>query len=99
MPVPLNQPPMFLPGEVVATAAVDELGLPLEVFADLVARHVHGDWGNVDAEDAAANEAALQAGDRVLSAYDVAAPGGSVRLLVQTESDRKLTTIMLLDDL
>jgi hypothetical protein len=34
-----------------------------------VLRHMQGDWGEVDAEDAQANEAALTNGLRLLSAY------------------------------
>lgn len=51
------------PGALEAIAASDESA------ADFLARHAAGDWGDVDAEDAAANEAALLDGSRLLSVY------------------------------
>jgi hypothetical protein len=53
-------------------------------------RHLEGDWGSVPAEDAIANEQALQDGDRLFSAYDC---NGS-QIWIITEADRSATTIM-----
>ena len=64
--------------------------------ADLVQRHVSGDWGEVDAEDAAANEYALKHGLRLLSAYRL--PDGAGRLWLITEADRSTTTLLLPDE-
>ena len=36
-----------------------------------ITRHVAGDWGDLDAEDAASNRAAVTNGARILSAYAV----------------------------
>ena len=36
-----------------------------------ITRHVEGDWGDLDAEDAALNRAAVTDGSRILSAYAV----------------------------
>ena len=36
---------------------------------EFLARHVTGDWGDLDAEDRQANDAALINGSRILSAY------------------------------
>lgn len=80
-------------GQVVATpAALDVLHEHKVTPAALLVRHAGGDWGDVSPEDAAANDAALQHGDRVLSAY-VLAP--EVRVWIITESDRSATTILL----
>lgn len=59
---------------------------------ELVQRHVMGDWGEIDAEDAQANEDALRDGCRVLSAYKLQ---DGTRLWIITEGDRSVTTILL----
>lgn len=61
----------------------------------LLARHLHGDWGNIPVEDQAANELALLTGKRLLSSYDLEG-GGKVWII--TEADRSVTTILLPDD-
>ena len=50
------------------------------------------DWGDVDRADAAANDEALQLGERMLSAYRL--PGGATICII-TEADRSATTILL----
>ncbi|HYM68871.1 MAG TPA: hypothetical protein VEZ44_04685 [bacterium] len=60
-----------------------------------LARHVAGDWGDLDAEDRAANEHALCTGERLLSAYQLA---DGQRLWLITEADRSATTILLPDE-
>jgi hypothetical protein len=64
--------------------------------AELLTRHRSGDWGDVDAEDAAANtRAAVEGGERVLSAYTLK---DGTRLWVITEAARSATTILLPDE-
>ena len=63
--------------------------------ADIVAalrRHAAGDWGEVDADDRAANDDALKFGGRLLSAYRSEA---GVTFWVITEADRSVTTVLL----
>lgn len=70
----------------------------IEVF-DLLRRHASGDWGNLGAEDAAANNSALIDGSRILSAYTF--PAGKVWLLTEAEGDdghRASTCLMLPTD-
>lgn len=62
------------------------------LVASLLARHVSGDWGQLDAEDQAANEQALAYGTRILSAYDLAT---GERVWIITEADRSATTLLL----
>ena len=62
--------------------------------ASLFLRHQHGDWGNVSAEDAKANDDALVHGDRIVSAYVV----GDLKYYVITEWDRSLTTLMCAEE-
>jgi hypothetical protein len=54
--------PKFQPGEVVATpgclTALAEAG---QVPHEFVSRHLAGDWGEVDEEDAILNDAAVRA--------------------------------------
>lgn len=65
--------PLFDLGQCVATPAVLAHLAQHAVFpAALLSRHQHGDWGNVDPEDAKANNAALRSGARIISSYLVA---------------------------
>jgi hypothetical protein len=60
----------FQPGTVVATPgaieALAESGQDAGFFLD---KHLSGDWGEVDADDQKANDAALLDGSRLLSSY------------------------------
>lgn len=55
-------------------------------------RHVLGDWGELDAEDRQANEAALVHGTRIVSSYRLQ---GEHRIWIITEADRSATTFLL----
>ena len=64
---------------------------------DLLDRHFCGDWGEVDPDDAGANDQALESGGRILSAYVL---GSGVRVWILTEGSgangkRSATTILL----
>ena len=57
-------------GRVVATAAV-AASVPEQVIIGLLDRHAASDWGDLDAEDKAANDADhSQAEGRLFSSYD-----------------------------
>lgn len=86
---------LVTPGAVAALRQAGGDGY-LSLAADLVARHLTGDWGEVDAEDAAANVYALAHGLRLLSAYTL--PEGAGRLWVITEADRSATTLLQPDE-
>ncbi len=62
--------PKFEPGQIVATPgaleALAESGQDAEFF---LSKHLSGDWGEVNTEDRAANDAALLDGGRLLSSY------------------------------
>lgn len=60
------------------------------VAAQYLARHHAGDWGDLDAEDSAFNDKALEYGERLTSVYG----HGEDRLYVITEADRSVTTIL-----
>ena len=60
----------FRLGQIVATpAALAMLQQHQRNPASLIARHLHGDWGDTDPEDAALNEMAVEDGSRILSVY------------------------------
>ena len=85
--------PLFPLGHVVATpaalAAIEKSG---QQSGEFLARHVIGDWGDLDAHDRAENEFSLQHGLRLLSAYHTSA---GEKLWVITEADRSSTCILL----
>ena len=87
-------------GQIVATpAALKVLEANHVTGTHLLARHMAGDWGDLDAEDAKSNDEAIaHTGDdaqRVLSAYKM--PDGS-KVWIITEWDRSVTTILLPSD-
>ena len=79
-------------GQVVATPGALNLlqRANLNPF-QMLSRHRSGDWGEVQTEDALANEAAAIHGNRVISSYAVAGE----RLWIITEADRSFTTLLL----
>jgi hypothetical protein len=60
-----------------------------------MARHVSGDWGELDDEDKQSNEEALKDGSRLLSAY---LDRNNVKFWIITEADRSATTVLLPED-
>jgi hypothetical protein len=98
--LPQHQRSLFPLGKTVATPAALSLLAWFEVsYARLLDRHVSGDWGVVDGDDAHENELALQEGFRLLSSYivcDCATKNcDEHRVWVITEADRSATTILL----
>lgn len=75
-----------------AQAALDEVGISGFL---LLARHIHGDWGDLSVEDLAENEVALLTGRRLLSSYELS---GGNKAWILTEADRSVTTILLPED-
>lgn len=60
----------------------------------LLRRHVSGDWGDLDAEDVASNNDAVESGYRILSSYRI----GDGKIWIITEADRSATTLLLPED-
>ncbi len=80
-------------GQMVATpGALEALKTAGEDAMRYFVRHQRGDWGEMDAEDALANEVAVRQGLRILSVYRL---GTGVKVWVITEADRSATTILL----
>ena len=80
-------------GQVVATPGclemLSECGQTPDEF---LARHVKGDWGELDKEDRQANDDALIDGSRVLSAYRAK---NCQKIWIITEHDRSSTCCLL----
>jgi hypothetical protein len=86
---------LFKLGRVVATpAAIELLESAGVAIWSLVARHVSGDFGHVDADDRRANEDAIRHGGRVLSSYVLP---NNEKVWVLTEADRSSTCVLTPD--
>jgi hypothetical protein len=57
-----------------------------------LARHVQGDWGEVDTHDRQENEFSLKEGFRLFSVYR---SKQDVKFWIITEADRSLTTVLM----
>jgi hypothetical protein len=92
--------PKFEPGQVVATpGALKALKESGQSPAGLLARHVQGDWGDLDAEDRASNDQAVIDGSRLLSSYTTAR-GERVWVITEAVGDdgRRDSTCLLLPE-
>lgn len=78
-------------GQVVATPGAVAALDPTDIL-EALARHMHGDWGNLDPHDQQANQDAVRSGARILSAYR---SGANVTFWIITEADRSVTTVLL----
>lgn len=88
--------PLFPLGDIVVTPRVLALLRKYDLHPiKLLARHVHGDWGDASPADIASNRQALNDEGRLLSAYTLAS---GERLWVITECDRSVTTLLLPDE-
>lgn len=88
--------PLFQLGACVATpGALDAINGDRDLAHMLLCRHMFGDWGDVCADDAAANESALRHGSRLMSVYKLF--GGETLWLI-TEADRSVTTLLTPDE-
>ena len=89
----LAKPGKFPLGQVLLTpGATAALFAAQQIPPEFLLRHVHGDWGELCAEDRRANEHALRVGSRLLSCYRTLAES---KLWVITDPDRSATTLLL----
>lgn len=95
---------LFRTGQMSVTRGVLELCRQDARFAAFVSqsfrRHLSGDWGDLDDEDKRANDRALQAGERLFSAFndDRFPKHGVANIWIITEADRSATTILFPDE-
>lgn len=84
---------LFSAGQVVATpGALEAAGASGESLLDYVARHLSGDWGDLNEEDRYSNAYALEHDLRLLSAYKLK---NGTRIYIITEANREVTTVLL----
>ena len=94
--------PSFELGQIVATPGALAATTDMQRL-EYLKRHSIGDWGKVCGNDWAANDQAIEDGDRILSAYpiDPSKPYegfGDNTLWIITEGDRSVTTFLLPDE-
>jgi hypothetical protein len=85
---------VFRLGRIIATPNARESLTQDDILLG-IQRHQAGDWGNLTADNRAANDRALAQGGRIVSAYQ--AMNGTKFWLI-TEADRSTTTILLPED-
>jgi hypothetical protein len=83
--------PKFRMGRLVVTAGAI-IALTPDDISRAIARHVSGDWGNLDEHDRKRNDESLEFGGRFFSQYF--AQDGT-KFWIVTECDRSVTTILL----
>lgn len=84
---------LFSPGQIVSTpGALEAMSMIQCLPMDLLFRHLTGDWGSIPAEDAKANQTALENGWRIMSSYVL---GNDIKIWLITEADRSVTTFLL----
>jgi len=81
-------------GKTVITPNAQDTLHPADLMISLH-RHVSGDWGDCDPEDAGQNNIAVDSGLRIFSVYH---DREQVRFWIITEADRSATTILLPED-
>ena len=87
------KPGRFALGRTVWTAGAQEaLVAAAHSPLEFLLRHKQGDWGELPAEDVAANERAVAEGSRIFSSYRTRL---DATLWVITEWDRSATTLLL----
>jgi hypothetical protein len=88
-----NDKAKFNLGQLVATpGALQALTKTEESPLAFIARHISGDWGDIDAQDAEENAFALNKSLRLFSVYHLK---DGTKIWIITEADRSATTILL----
>lgn len=90
----------FRLGRLVATpGALEALARAGQEPLLFLEKHARGDWGDVDAEDAQANEQSVQDGSRILSSYHTI-KGEKLWIITEAEGDdgRRASTCILLPE-
>lgn len=78
---------LFKPGRILASpGCIHELERAGQNIWEFMARHIAGDWGVVDADDAEANNESLKDGSRLLSAY-LLKTGEKIWIITEAEDE------------
>ena len=91
IPAALSFDWLFPFGSIVETAGV-WAKIPREERLTAVARHAHGDWGELDGVFWGENDSAVRCGERLYSEYE--SKSGETFVII-TAADRSVTTILL----
>lgn len=95
-PKEVEQFSLFQPGQLVATPeALQAFQDANQTPAEFLARHLKGDWEDLEDADKQENELSLKKGFRLLSTYRLTT---GTKIWVITEADRSATTILLPDE-
>ena len=79
--------PLFKPGQILATpGCLEALEKSGQNLMEFLQRHLAGDWGEICAADADANNLALKDGSRLLSAY-VLNDAATTKIWIITEAE------------
>jgi hypothetical protein len=93
--------PLFSLGRIVATAgALHALHDAAQTSGEFLARHVTGDWGDLDDDDRSLNNAAVINGSRILSAYKTR-KGKRIWVITEAANEvglRYCTTLILVSE-
>lgn len=99
--IAINHTPLFKPGRIVATpGCLEELDRAGQNLWEFLARHLDGDWGELDAVDKLSNDEAVKDGSRLLSAY-ILKTDVKIWLITEAENNdgnREATTGLLPDE-
>ncbi len=90
----MQQQRKFSLGQIVITTNAQQT-LSNEDVQTALARHLRGDWGDCDPEDAEENELSLREGFRLFSVYHTE---DKTKFWIITEQDRSSTTVLLPED-
>lgn len=91
----LDAVPLFATGPVYLTQGTHLLYLDNRLdVADLLQRHVSGDWQEMGPEDQHSNLEAVEKGLRVFSSFPLKSCAESDKVWVITEADRSSTTML-----
>ena len=92
----IHKNPLFDLGRTMATPAAIEALQESNVSPNsLLCRHQCGDWGDLCDEDLAENNLALRHRYRLFSSYQITE---TIKILIITEADRSVTTLLLPED-
>jgi hypothetical protein len=99
-PIPSTNQPKFDAGTVYLTGgaqtALERIASGTEIVIQLLARHMAGDWGEIDASDRAMNDRAVNDGNMILSSYRL--PDQTVLWIISDPTDaagQRVTTVLL----
>lgn len=97
--VKLTDSGLFDLGSLVATRPVSYLREKNPAFDDFVIRSIYrfsvGDWGECSENDALSNTEAIATGGRLIGVYE---SPDLPRILIITEADRSMTTVLFPED-